>query len=129
MKKNPNTIAPAYNDASGITKAFNMNLLTRINRELRANFNLDQFDFYSHYNPESGAVKSYLVSLINQDVYVGKLNKTFNFKCNELIYSELSKKYGIDEIEEMAVNTGFFCNKHFLDSKNFFSDSLLCKKE
>ena len=104
-----------------------MNLLTRINRELDANFNLDQFDFYSHYNPESGAVKSYLVSLAKQEVAIGRLNKKFSFKENELIYTELSKKYGLGEIEEMAANTGFVCTKHFMDSKNFFSDSLLCK--
>ena len=127
LKKNPAVIAPAYNDASGVTKAFNLNLLTRINRELKANFNLDQFDFYSHYNPESGAVKSYIVSLVKQQVEIKSIEKIFHFEANELIYTELSKKYGLSEIEEMATNTGFDCAKHFLDSKNFFSDSLLCK--
>lgn len=128
LKKNPAIIAPAYYDSSGVTKAFNMNLLARINNELEANFDLLKFDFYSHYNPESGAVKSYLVSLENQEVYIRRLDKTFSFKDNELIYTELSKKYGLDEIEEMATNTGFVCTKHFLDTKNFFSDSLLCKQ-
>jgi len=77
LKKNPAVIAPAYNDVSGVTKAFNMNLLTRINRDLNANFNLAEFDFYSHYNPESGAVKSYLISIIKQEVRIDALNKTF----------------------------------------------------
>jgi len=129
LKKNPNTIAPAYNDASGITKAFNMNLLARINRELNANFDLNNFDFYSHYNPESGAVKSYLVSLLKQEVYIRAVDTTYLFEENELIYTELSKKYSLTEIEEMATKTGFFCSKHFLDSKNFFSDSLFCKED
>ncbi len=129
LKKNPNIIAPAYNDVAGITKAFNINLLTRINQELGGDFNLDQFDFYSHYNPESGAVKSYLVSLQKQDVHLSEIQKTYHFEKNELIYTELSKKYNISEIEEMASKTGFACSKHFMDSKNFFSDSLLCKEE
>lgn len=129
LKKNPNIIAPAYNDANGITKAFNMNLLARINNELGGNFNLDKFDFYSYYNPETGAVKSYLTSLENQDVHLAGINKTYHFEKNELIYTELSKKYSINEIEDMASKTGFACSKHFMDSKNFFSDSLLCKKE
>ncbi|MCF6359694.1 MAG: L-histidine N(alpha)-methyltransferase [Cyclobacteriaceae bacterium] len=128
LKKNPAIIAPAYNDASGITKAFNINLLTRINRELKADFDLDKFDFYSHYNPESGAVKSYLISLAKQEVDIGALNKKYQFEANELIYTELSKKYSLSEIEEMATNTGFVCSKHFLDSKNYFSDSLFCKE-
>ncbi len=53
---------------------------------------------------------------------------TFYFEPNELIYTELSKKYSLEEIEEMASKTGFACSQHFLDSKNFFSDSLLCKE-
>jgi L-histidine Nalpha-methyltransferase len=129
LKKNPNLIAPAYNDASGITKAFNINLLTRINRELGGDFNLEKFDFYSHYNPESGAVKSYLVSLEKQDVHLSEINKTYHFEKYELIYTELSKKYAISEIEELASKTGFVCSKHFMDSNNLFSDSLLSKED
>lgn len=128
LKKNPNIIAQAYNDTSGITKAFNMNLLTRINRELGGDFTIGKFDFYSHYNPESGGVKSYLVSLEDQDVHISALSNTYHFEKNELIYTELSKKYSINEIEEMAYKTGFVCSKHFKDSKHFFSDSLLCKE-
>lgn len=129
LKKNPHIIASAYNDVTKITKAFNLNLLSRINQELKANFNLNYFDFYSHYNPETGAVKSYLVSLVEQDISIAKLAKTYHFKQNELIYTELSKKYSINEIEEIASKTGFTCSKHFLDSKNFFSDSLFCKEK
>lgn len=129
LKKGPNTIATAYNDVSGITRAFNLNLLTRLNRELGANFDVEQFDFYSHYNPETGAVKSYLVSLEKQDVYIEELDKTFQFVKNELIYTELSKKYSLQEIEEMADKAGFACSQHFQDSKNFFTDSLFCKEE
>lgn len=129
LKKNPNVIAAAYNDTSGITRAFNMNLLTRLNRELGAEFNTNQFDFYSHYNPETGAVKSFLVSLEKQDIYINELGQTFHFKKNELIYTELSRKYSLQEIEEMAIKTGFVCSKHFQDSKNFFTDSLFSRGE
>src|SRR6187402_1240795 len=61
LKKNPKTILAAYNDKDGITKKFNLNLLERINRELNANFDLNQFDHYPTYDPETGSCKSYLV--------------------------------------------------------------------
>ena len=63
IKKSPNLIARAYNDSQGITRAFNLNLLARINTELGGNINIDKFDFYSHSNPETGNVDSYMVSL------------------------------------------------------------------
>lgn len=128
LRKNPAIIAPAYSDATGITRAFNLNLLHRINNELKGDFNINQFDFYSHYNPETGAVKSYLVSLVEQKLQLGVLQKTYSFKANELIFTELSKKYNIKEIEEIALKTGFGCQQHFKDKLNYFSDSLLCKR-
>lgn len=75
LKKNPITIHNAYFDKDGITKRFNLNLLLRINRELEADFKIDDFDFYCHYNPTNGEVKSYIVSLKKQQVYLKKLDK------------------------------------------------------
>lgn len=124
LKKNPNVIYKAYSDPHGITKRFNLNLLNRINRELEADFKLDDFDFYCSYNPLSGELKSFIVSLRQQHVQIKKLNKVFNFNYNELIWTELSKKFDFQEIEELAHNTGFkFCS-NFLDCKHFFTDSL-----
>ena len=124
LKKNPRTIRRAYDDPHGITKQFNLNLLRRINRELGGNFNLERFDFYAHYNPANGHVRSYLVSLCDQEVFIETLQKTFFFQKNELIYTELSKKYDLAEIDALAYKTGFRRTSHFLDRKGYFADSL-----
>lgn len=124
LKKNPITITNAYYDKYGITKRFNLNLLQRMNREFKANFKLDDFDFYCHYDPTTGQVKSYLVSLKAQEVYFKGFGETVEFKQNELIWTELSKKYNVSEIEQLASSIGFKTNHHFLDCKHYFTDSL-----
>ncbi|MDN3491208.1 L-histidine N(alpha)-methyltransferase [Winogradskyella bathintestinalis] len=124
LKKNPLVIHKAYSDDHGITKRFNLNLLIRINRELEADFKIDDFDFYSYYNPSTGNVKSYLVSLRRQTVTLKKLNTSINFEHNELIWTELSKKYAVDEIFTFAKETGFVVNSNFMDCKHYFTDSL-----
>lgn len=124
LKKNPLTVHKAYFDSQGITKRFNLNLLLRINRELDADFQIDNFDFYCHYNPLSGDVRSYIVSLRAQKVHIKKIDKVFNFDYNELISTELSKKYSLEEIEALAENTHFKLKTNFLDCKHYFTDSL-----
>ena len=124
LQKNPATIRCAYDDPAGITKAFNINLLNRINRELGGTFKTRQFDFYSHYNPLNGEVRSYLVSLIPQKVYVKETDTFYTFERNELIWTELSKKYTLTEIERVAARNGFTVMEHFLDCKHYFADSL-----
>jgi len=124
LQKSPRTIQKAYDDPHGITKAFNMNLLKRINRELEADIDLNQFDFYCHYNPENGEVNSYLFSLIKQRFYSRILNKSFTFQKGETIWTELSKKYSFSEIEELAEKLDFKVVENFLDSKYYFTDSL-----
>ncbi|WP_460218866.1 L-histidine N(alpha)-methyltransferase [Psychroserpens sp. MEBiC05023] len=124
LQKNPITIKNAYDDPHGITKAFNMNLLHRINNELGADFRLDKFDFYCHYNPLNGEVRSYLISLKLQDVYIKALDKTYSFDYNELIWTELSKKYSFAEIENICKSSKFKLIHNFLDFKHYFTDSL-----
>ncbi|WP_298754572.1 L-histidine N(alpha)-methyltransferase [uncultured Psychroserpens sp.] len=124
LKKNPITIHNAYYDEGGVTKRFNLNLLIRINREFDADFKIDDFDFYCHYNPVNGEVKSYIVSLKAQTVDIKKLGTTIEFKQNELIWTELSKKYALSEIEELSKKANFSIKKHFLDCKHYFTDSL-----
>lgn len=124
LKKNPITIHKAYSDPHGITKRFNLNLLVRMNRELEADFQLDNFDFYCHYDPDTGNVKSYLVSLRKQTVELKKINVKINFDYNELIWTELSKKYSLEEIGKVSEASGFKVNTNFLDCKHFFADSL-----
>ena len=127
LKKNPLIIQKAYLDEAGITKKFNLNLLLRINRELDADFKIDDFDFYSYYNPENGEVKSYIVSLRNQKVAIKKLNTTIEFRYDELIWTELSKKYSLTQIEGLAHTNGFAITENFLDCKHYFVDSLWVK--
>ncbi|MCY1226837.1 Histidine N-alpha-methyltransferase [compost metagenome] len=124
LQKSPRIIQKAYDDPHGITKAFNMNLLHRINRELDADIDVSQFDFYCHYNPENGEVNSYLYSLSKQRFYSRVLNKSFTFKKDETIWTELSKKYSFIEIEELAEQLDFKVLENFLDSKQYFTDSL-----
>ncbi|HET8829123.1 MAG TPA: L-histidine N(alpha)-methyltransferase [Pelobium sp.] len=127
LQKNPQTIHRAYSDLNGVTKRFNLNLLKRINRELGANFNMSQFDFYCYYNPRNGELFSYLVSLNKQNVFLPNTNTTIIFDKDELIWTEQSKKYSFKEIDLLANKSGFSVVNHFLDSKQYFTDSLLCK--
>lgn len=127
LQKNPITIHNAYYDPAGITKAFNLNLLRRINRELGGNFIIDQFDFYCHYHPGNGEVRSFLVSLEDQIVEIADLGKSYHFQKNELIGTELSKKYTFEEIEQLAQNSGFEIRKNFLDSRQYFTNTLWTK--
>lgn len=124
LKKNPLVIKNAYDDPHGITKRFNLNLLLRINRELGGDFKVDDFDFYCYYDPDSGAVKSYLVSLRNQKVHIESIDKTFDFGYGELIWTELSLKYAFNEIQELANQAGFDLIANFTDCKEYFCDSL-----
>ncbi len=128
LQKNPQIIHEAYSDSGGITKRFNLNLLKRMNRELGANFEIGQFDFYCYYNPRNGELFSYLVSLAEQEVFLPNTNMKLSFKKNELIWTEQSKKYSFDEIDLLAKQSGFSVVKHFLDSKQYFTDSLLSKQ-
>ncbi|MDN5478160.1 MAG: L-histidine N(alpha)-methyltransferase [Chryseobacterium sp.] len=120
LKKNPHTILNAYNDKAGITAAFNLNLLTRINTELDADFDTDQFQHYQTYDPVSGACKSYLVSLKDQKVTID--DHSISFKENELIDMEISQKFSPEKIEELREKSGFLSAGEIKDSKRWFVD-------
>lgn len=122
LKKYPRTVLDAYNDHQGITRAFNLNLLRRINRELGGDFDLDQFDHYPVYDPVTGACKSYLISRRAQEVHIG--DKTFYFRENEAIFMEISQKYSLEETQLMAVQSGFEPVHTFFDEKKWFADVL-----
>lgn len=122
LKKHPRTILDAYNDRQGLTRAFNLNLLTRINRELDGDFNTELFEHYPVYDPGTGACKSYLISLAEQDVHIG--DKTITFRENEPLFMEISQKYSLLETENMAAQSGFEPVHTFLDTKQWFADVL-----
>ena len=127
LQKEPALIHDAYDDPHGITRDFNLNLLTRINRELGGGFQLDQFDFYFSYDPQSGEARSYLKSLREQTVFIAALQKQIHFQADELISTELSKKYTLSKIEQFAPKSGFQFAAHYLDSRQHFTDSLYIK--
>lgn len=128
LRKNPRTIQMAYDDPHGITKAFNMNLLKRINSELDADINLDQFDFYCDYSPKTGEVNSYLVSLKKQSFYSNVLGTRITFEKDETVWTELSKKFSFDEIGRLAADSGFSVAQNFMDCRHYFTDSLWVKQ-
>jgi dimethylhistidine N-methyltransferase len=114
----------AYNDSAGLTKAFNMNLLTRMNKILDANFNLNSFYHYGTYNVYSKAMESYLISNKAQIVYIDGLKKSFHFKDFEAIHVESSQKYTLSDVNTIARSSGFKLIKNFRDKKHYFLDSL-----
>lgn len=120
LKKDPAVVLNAYNDASGFTRAFNLNLLSRINRELDGGFDINQFSHFPTYDPISGECKSFLVSKQDQEVYIS--GEVFSFKKGEVIYMELSQKYDFKQIQELAHMSGFKTSFAFKDSKNWFVD-------
>lgn len=124
LKKDPAVILNAYNDAAGITAAFNLNLLERINRELEADFQMDQFKHWETYDPITGATRSFIVSTRKQNVNIGALGKTFNFDAWEAINVELSQKYDIAMIEKLAEEAGFELVRHLFDGRKYFVDSV-----
>lgn len=124
LAKNSDILLRAYDDNAGITRAFNLNLLKRINRELSADFVLENFRHQAVYNAQDTAMESYLISEQDQRVNLNHLAKTFFFKKSEKIHIETSHKYHLSQITELAENNGFRIVGNFSDSKNYFVDSL-----
>ena len=122
--KNPETILHAYSDSEGVTAAFNYNLLQRINDELDANFDISQFMHFANYEPQTGETKSYLISKINQKVWIKGLQMDIHFDAWESIHTELSQKFSVPQIVDMAFNTGFKVKNHFFDTAQYFTDTL-----
>ncbi|MBO3700222.1 L-histidine N(alpha)-methyltransferase [Roseivirga sp. E12] len=128
LMKNPQKVLSAYNDKEGVTKAFNLNLLTRINNELGANFNIDNFDHFPTYDPLTGETKSHIVSKKEQTVYIEALDESFSFDAWEAIHTEVSQKYSHKMIQEYAEEAGFEIVRNFIDSNQYFVDSLWRKR-
>jgi dimethylhistidine N-methyltransferase len=122
LKKNPKKILAAYNDKKGFTSEFNLNLLARINKELNADFNVNSFEHYATYDPDSGACKSFLISLMTQDVYID--GTSIHFEKDETIFMEISQKYSVAQIDEIALQCGFTAVAYFFDKKKYFVDVL-----
>ena len=127
QKKDPQLILNAYNDPTGVTEAFNKNILTRINRELGGDFNVDNFRHWEVYDPETGTAKSYLVSQQAQEVNVSSLDLKVNFKAWETIHTEISQKYDDEVVAWLAGKAGLGIVDVFSDSKELFKNYIFKK--
>jgi dimethylhistidine N-methyltransferase len=124
LQKDPRVILRAYDDAQGVTAEFNLNLLRRINRELGADFNPEKFSHYALYRPNECAARSFLISREDQSVFIKTLDQTFHFKAWEPIFMEISQKYSLEMIEDLAKHCGFQVKENFFDQNKYFVDSL-----
>lgn len=124
LKKEPSTILAAYDDARGVTRDFNFNLLERMNRELGADFDLRRFRHHAFYDPQLGAARSFLVSTCRQQVRFSGLDTPIDFQAWEAIDVEVSCKYDLPTIERMARQSGFEVELHFQDPLLWYAASL-----
>ena len=119
LVKDPAILHAAYNDQTGVTAAFNKNLLLRANRELGANFDLNHFAHHACYNPTARKIEMYLVSLARQTVRVA--GETVRFAEGEAVHTEDSHKYTIEGFTELAVEAGFVLRKSWTDQHRLFA--------
>jgi dimethylhistidine N-methyltransferase len=123
LKKDPAILHAAYNDSKGVTAAFNLNLLARINRELGADFQVNQFWHYAPYNPREGRIEMYLVSKSDQRVHLA--GKEIAIKDGDAICTEYSYKYSLDDIRQLAEESGFAPKRVWTDTEQRFSVTYL----
>jgi len=119
LKKDPTVLHAAYNDSRGVTAAFNLNLLARINRELGGDFDLRRWRHYAFYNAAAGRIEMHLASLAPQSARVG--SHRFDFDRGETIHTENSYKYSVEEFQTLARAAGFKPAKVWLDTKGLFA--------
>jgi len=119
LKKDKAVLEQAYNDAEGVTAAFNLNLLRRINRELNADCRVDRFIHQAHFNEEHNRIEMHLVSKCKQTVHIGE--EEFVIGKEETIHTENSYKYSLDGFAELADTSGLRVEQVWTDEKRFFS--------
>ncbi len=115
----------AYDDPTGVTAAFNLNLLARINRELSADFDLRQFEHVVRYDEEAQRIEMHLKSRVYQIVSIPKADLIVDFVPNETICSEACHKFRIEQIDEMARLAGFRVDTRWVDREWPFAENLL----
>jgi dimethylhistidine N-methyltransferase len=126
--KDQRRLEAAYNDAEGVTAAFNLNLLARINRELGGDFQLDAFRHDAWFNTEQSRIEMHLVSTREQQVRVA--GRRFGFREGETIHTECSYKYTVDDFHRLARRAGFEPEQVWIDSERLFSvHCLVCRAD
>jgi dimethylhistidine N-methyltransferase len=123
LKKDPAVLHAAYNDAQGVTAAFSLNLLERINRELKGDFNLERFEHDASYNARAGKIEIFIRSRADQIVTVA--GRRFPFTRGERIHTEDSWKYTVAEFQHLAARAGYAAARVWTDAAALFSAHLL----
>ncbi|NQY95889.1 MAG: L-histidine N(alpha)-methyltransferase [Henriciella sp.] len=123
LRKDASILIPAYDDAAGVTAKFNLNLLTRINRELGADFDLGGFAHRAIWNDDASRIEMHLESLRMQSVHIG--DRTVSFDAGETIHTENSRKFTIDSLLPLFEQTGWILKKNWLDEDRYFAVLLL----
>ena len=119
LQKEVAVIEAAYNDRAGVTAAFNKNVLYRINAELGADFDVEQFAHLAFYNELAGRIEMHLVSQCEQNVTIG--DRTFHFGWGEAIRTEYSHKYTVDGFANLAAQVGWRRTDFWTDAQDYFA--------
>lgn len=119
LEKDEDVLRAAYNDAAGVTARFNLNVLTRINRELGGDFDLDAFEHRAIYNREKHRIEMHLVSRATQTVHL--LGRDLVFREGESIHTESSYKYSLERFASLARHAGWLVAKTWTDAETMFS--------
>lgn len=123
LRKSPSVLVPAYDDAAGVTAAFNLNLLTRINRDLGADFDPQAFKHRAVWNDEASRIEMHLVSQRAQSVLIG--GRSIQFDDGETIHTENSRKFDLDRLLDQFETTGWRLQTRWLDQRSYFAVLLL----
>lgn len=123
--KSEELVIPAYDDPQGITRDFNLNLLTRMNKELGAKFDLTTFYHKAEYTSDEGIARSFLISREAQEIAIDGIGKSFKFKKNEKMQTEISRKYNDEILKNILNKTDFKIVSKLTDSKGYFADYIL----
>ncbi|MBW4468298.1 MAG: L-histidine N(alpha)-methyltransferase [Pegethrix bostrychoides GSE-TBD4-15B] len=119
LQKSPDILEPAYNDAQGISAEFALNVLTRINRELGADFNRDQFEYTAVYNQTAGRIEMYITSLTAQTIHLDGVK--IAFEQGERLRTEYSYKYSVPQFQALAALAGLEAAQVWIDPQQLFS--------
>jgi L-histidine Nalpha-methyltransferase len=125
LVKSSAQLLAAYDDELGVTAAFNLNLLARINRELDADFNVAEFEHLAKINHQNRSVEMHLRSMRRQTVNIAAAELSVEFLEGETIWTESSHKYSLEEVADMASATGFRCDAQWVDEQWPFAENLL----
>jgi L-histidine Nalpha-methyltransferase len=120
LKKSPAILVPAYDDAQGVTAAFNLNVLYRINRELGGRFDPHSFEHLAFYNDEQGRIEMHLRSRQAQRVPIVKIDQVISFGKDETIHTESSHKYTVDEVRDLGYQANLVLSRAWFDARRYF---------